>query len=78
MDVIRQAAAIARSLANTARLHHEPEEGARFEQIAARGEARAAYREAHLHDRVQDAQEVARRRSADLIAGHPWRLRRRP
>jgi hypothetical protein len=38
--VIREAARIARDLAETARLHKEPEEAARFEQIAAEAELR--------------------------------------
>jgi pimeloyl-ACP methyl ester carboxylesterase len=41
-DVVRHAAAIAHHLADTARLHKEPEEAAWFEQLAAVGEARAA------------------------------------
>ncbi len=40
-EVIRESADTARRLAATARLHKEPEEAARFEQIAAEGEARA-------------------------------------
>jgi len=40
-DLVRQAASLARSLAETARLHHEPGEAARFEQIAAEALERA-------------------------------------
>jgi hypothetical protein len=40
--VIREAARIARDLAETARLHKEPDEAARFEQIAGEAETRAA------------------------------------
>jgi hypothetical protein len=38
---IRDAARIARELAETARMHKEPEEAARFEQIADDAETRA-------------------------------------
>jgi hypothetical protein len=41
-QAVREAARIARDLAETARLHREPEEARRFEQIAAEGDARAA------------------------------------
>ena len=40
-ELIRRSAAMARRLAQTARLHNAPVEAARFEQIAAEGEARA-------------------------------------
>jgi hypothetical protein len=40
-EIVRQSAAMARRSAETARLHKEPEEAARFEQLAAEGEARA-------------------------------------
>jgi hypothetical protein len=42
---IREAARIAKDLAKTARLHREPDEAARFEQIAAEGESRARHLE---------------------------------
>ena len=41
-DVVRRSAELAHQLAGTARLHNEPEEAARFELLAAEGEARAA------------------------------------
>jgi len=40
--IVRQSAEIARQLAYTARLHREPEEARRFEQIAAEADERAA------------------------------------
>jgi hypothetical protein len=42
---LREAARIARDLAKTVRLHREPDEAARFEQIAAEGESRARHLE---------------------------------
>jgi hypothetical protein len=40
-EIVRRSAAMARLSADTARIHQEPQEAARFEQIAAEGEARA-------------------------------------
>jgi hypothetical protein len=42
-DIVRESVETARHLAETARLHHEPEVAERFEQIAAAGEARARH-----------------------------------
>lgn len=42
-ELVRRSAAMARKLADTARLHNEPEVAARFERLAADGEARARY-----------------------------------
>jgi hypothetical protein len=61
-DVVRQSAAIAGMLAATARLRHEPNVSARFEQIAAEGEARAR----HLDDLVTAQAASACRR---IVAG---------
>ena len=50
-EIVRESAAMARLSAKTARLHNEPEEAARFEQIAVDAEARARLLEeiARLH-----------------------------
>ena len=73
-EIVGRSAAMARKLAKTARLHQEPEEAARFEQIATEGAARA--------DRLEDLRltigETERQTIADHDAAlrqlkHPWR-----
>jgi hypothetical protein len=53
-DIVRQSVTVAHHLAETARLHKEPDVAERFEQIAAAGEARARHLDA-LADQIQNA-----------------------
>jgi len=71
--VIRQAAQIARDLAETARQQHEPEEAQRFEQIAVEGETRARHLDgvARVQAEVQAQRaDQARQAGQDLIRRH--------
>jgi hypothetical protein len=77
-DIVRRLAAMARVLADTARFHKEPEEAARFEQIAAEGEARAQHLDDLAHARILAADEPERQAIAEHDAAvrkmdHPWR-----
>ena len=75
-EIVRRAAAMARLSAGSARLHQEPQEAARFEQLAAEGEARA--------DRLDELRLAAEETERQAIAEHDaavWKLerpRRRP
>jgi hypothetical protein len=42
-EIVRQSAELARQLADTARMHHEPDVALRFEEIAAAADGRARH-----------------------------------
>ena len=65
-EVIRESAAMARLTAETARLHKEPEEAARFEQIAAEAEDRAQ----HLDEIARMGTAPGGRLEIQLVAEH--------
>jgi len=78
--LVRRAAQMARELAHTARLHKEPEEAARFEQIATEGDARAQHLDDLAHAWTLAAEEteqqaVTKHDAAVRKLEHP---RRRP
>ena len=77
-EIVRESAAMARLSAETARLHNEPEEAARFEQIAAEGDARAQHLDDLAHTLAPAAEETERQAIAEHDAAvrkleHSWR-----
>jgi hypothetical protein len=80
-NLIRESAALARKLAETARLDKEPEEAAHFEQLAAEGEARAARLDKLAEARQQAEAEIEHRLIQEHAMTirkleHPWRRAR--